>query len=161
MVMADRYQKEDRVKRSFPGIYMELQKCLKQLALELDLPPKVTRNLGFKWIERELGGLNPTPEQRRKTIALATQMGAEYRDITAMEHCRCLDFILDRITEFLCPEEWAANEARRREGRQRKRQFGQSEVFGAIYSGDVEGLRELGIDNISQLGGRQLKHAIV
>ncbi len=91
---------------------MELHKCLKQLALELDLPPTITRNLGFKWIEREFGGLNPTPEQRRKSIALATQMGARYRDICAMEHCRRLDYVLDRITEFLCPEEWAKNQAR-------------------------------------------------
>lgn len=93
-------------------VYRELSKCLKRFALELDLSPTITRSLGFKWIERELGGLNPTPEQRRKSIALATQVGADFRDIVAKAHCHCLDFILDRITEFLCPEEWAANQDR-------------------------------------------------
>jgi hypothetical protein len=58
-----------------------------------------------------LGGLNPTAEQRRKAIALATQLGAAFRDTVAKAHCHCLDFILDRITEFLCPDEWAANQA--------------------------------------------------
>jgi hypothetical protein len=135
------------------------------LASERELPAKFTRNLCFHWIERELGGLNPTPEQRRKTIALATQMRADYKAIVAMEHCRRLDYILDRMTEFLCPEEWAANE--RKLAAQARRDvdyhLGQSEVFAAIYSGDVATLRELGIDEacLEPLGGWQPKRDLV
>jgi hypothetical protein len=146
-------------KKSFPRIYMELHKLLKEFAFTHGEPGKITRHLGFLWMEDELGGLNPTPEQRRKVIALATQMGMQYGDARAFKHCHVLDFILDRITEHLCPEEWAANEARRREEWQRAAKSmaygqGQCEVFAAYYGGDNERLRELGIDP-SELGGRR------
>jgi hypothetical protein len=135
------------------------------LASERDLPAKFTRNLCFHWIERELGGLNPTHEQWRKTIALAMQMGADYKAIVAMEHCRCLDYILDRMTEFLCPKEWAANERKLAAQARRDVDYhrGQSEVFAAIYSGDVAKLPELDIDEacLARLGGRQPKRDLV
>lgn len=152
-------------KKGYPRIYMELHKCLKRYAFEHDEPGKVTRHLGYLWMEHELGGLNPTAEQHRKTIALAMQLGMEYAKARSIELCHVLDFILDRITEHLCPEEWAANQDTLCAEWQRVvgvRDYcrGRSEVFAAYYGGDNERLRELGIDP-SELGGRRPKHDLV
>lgn len=133
-------------KQSYPRVFKEMHKFVKQFAYEKGLPAKLTRHTCFMWIERELGGLNPTDEQAKKTLALATQLSGDHKAAVAVEHCNRLDIILDQLTEKLCPEEWAAH-MKPKDTYQRAN----SEVFRMIYGGDPQSFRDEQI--MSQLGG--------
>lgn len=140
-----------QTKPSFPPQVLVVQKLLTEYLSKHDLPAKPTRVNCFKWIEDELGGLNATEQQRKQVLALAAVLGGCYRSAAASEHCRRLDVILDKMCEWFCPEEWAAN-------LEKSRQMGQCGVFAAVYgSRDYNGLIAGGwIDHetAEQLGGR-------